>query len=189
LDQHVAVNNLGEISIEIWNVSMVAAASPLHTITFPEDQKVHERSKKALAHRVKCELSCLRLCDSADRLCRLGEDIFTPQQQRIRVKQTDVAPLVTFTFKYRSFGMLLAAVLMPSLTLLFFSDMLKANGIVPAAAGNKRSAATQSVAEDVKPEIIEIEDDAEEIKALEVSFRNHFWVSVVERNRRYCRLG
>jgi len=54
----VAVNNLGEISIEIWKVSMVAA-SPLHAIQFPDDQKVHERSKKALAHRVKCELSCL----------------------------------------------------------------------------------------------------------------------------------
>ncbi|KIM80415.1 hypothetical protein PILCRDRAFT_822544 [Piloderma croceum F 1598] len=137
LDQHVAVNNLGEISIEIWKVSMVAAASPLHAITFPEDQKVHERSKKALAHCVK-----------------LGEDIFAPQQQRVRVQQTDVAPLVTFTFKYRSF------------------EMLKANGIVPTAAGNKRSAATQSAAEDVKPEIIEIEDDAEEIKALEARLNN-----------------
>jgi hypothetical protein len=70
--------------------------------------------------------------------------------------------------------LLLLAVLMPSLTLCFFSEMLKANGIVPAAAGNKRSAATQSAAEDVKPEIIEIEDDAEEVKASEVGFCNRF---------------
>jgi hypothetical protein len=65
--------------------------------------------------------------------------------------------------------LLLLAVLMLSLTLRFFSEMLKANGIVPAAAGNKRSAA-----EDVKPEIIEIEDDAEEIKTSEVGFCNRF---------------
>jgi len=49
----VAMNNLGEISIEIWKVAIVAAVPPAHAIQFPDDQKVHERSKKALAHRVK----------------------------------------------------------------------------------------------------------------------------------------
>lgn len=52
LDQSGASNNLGEIMIEIWRVAPIAstAASRMH---FPEAQKVHERSKKALAHRVK----------------------------------------------------------------------------------------------------------------------------------------
>ena len=58
---------------------------------------------------------------------------------------------------------------MPSLTARFFSEMLKANGIVPAAAGNKRPAATQLTAEDV-----EIEDNADEIKLLEVGFCDRY---------------
>jgi len=78
---------------------------------------------------------------------KLGDDIFTPQKQPLGVKKLDGAPLVTFTFKYRSL------------------DVLKANGIVPAATENKRPAVAQEV-EDVKPETIEIEDE-DEIKALE----------------------
>jgi len=129
LDRQAALTNLGEISVEIWRVAIVPNAVP-HGIQFPEDQKVHEKSKKAMAHRVK-----------------LGDDIFTPQKQPLGVKKLDGAPLVTFTFKYRSL------------------DVLKANGIVPAATENKRPAVAQEV-EDVKPETIEIEDE-DEIKALE----------------------
>jgi len=115
-------------------------------------------------------------------LWRLGDDIFAPQKQPIRVKKADVAPLVTFTFKYRSFGLSLFAVrnVDTIINARFFLEMLKANGIVPIAAENKRSAATQSAVEDVKPEIIDIEDGADEIKALEVSFCASFRVSVVE---------
>jgi hypothetical protein len=52
LDHHGSVNNLGEISIEIWRV-VALNAMVAHAIPFPEEQKVHERSKKALAHCVK----------------------------------------------------------------------------------------------------------------------------------------
>jgi len=136
LDRHVTVNNLGEISIEIWRVSAVAMTQA-HAIQFPEDQKVHERSKKALAHCVK-----------------LGDEIFAPQRQPVQVKKTDIAPLVTFTFKYRSL------------------DMLKANGIVPIAAEHKRQAAAQPELEDTKKEIVETGNDIEEIKALENRLKN-----------------
>jgi len=131
LDRHVTVNNLGEISIEIWRVSAIAVTET-HGIQFPEDQKVHERSKKALAHCVK-----------------LGDEIFAPQRQPVRVRKADIAPLVTFTFKYRSL------------------DMLKANGIVPIVVEHKRPAAAQPEVEDAKKGVIEIENDTEEIKALE----------------------
>lgn len=63
LEQQVAVDNLGEISIEIWRVAIIAA-SQTHGIPFPEDQKVHERSKKALAHRVKWGMSCPQVAPS-----------------------------------------------------------------------------------------------------------------------------
>ena len=72
----MAVNNLGEICIEIWNVSMVATTSP-HAIQFPEDQKVHERSKKALVHRVKCELSYFN-CTNQLTACADLAKIFLP---------------------------------------------------------------------------------------------------------------
>jgi len=56
--------------------------------------------------------------------------------------------------------------------------MLKANGIVPAPAGNKRPVATQLTAEDV-----EIEDNADEIKLLEVGFCDRYLF--VDHNWRY----
>jgi hypothetical protein len=42
-------------------------------------------------------------------LRRLGDEIFAPQRQPVRVRKADIAPLVTFTFKYRSLGVLLPA--------------------------------------------------------------------------------
>jgi len=79
-------SQLGEISIEIWRVAVVSFM-PAHGIYFPEAQKVHEKSKKALAHRVE-----------------LGDEVFAPQTQFSKVAKTDYAPLATFTFKYRSLG-------------------------------------------------------------------------------------
>ena len=52
--------------------------------------------------------------------------------------------------------------------------MLKANGIAPAAGGRKRSAASHTEAGGVKQEIIEIDDEDDEIKTLEVSCRISF---------------
>jgi hypothetical protein len=98
LDQSGASNNLGEIMIEIWRVAPIAstAAGRMH---FPEAQKVHERSKKALAHRVK-----------------LGDEVYAPQKPTLQVKKIDMVPLVTFVFKYRSLDMLRANGIAPTST-------------------------------------------------------------------------
>jgi hypothetical protein len=48
--------NLGEISLKFWKVTLKSACLPLgHQI--PEELKVHERSKKGVPHRVKYVLS------------------------------------------------------------------------------------------------------------------------------------
>lgn len=52
LDQQGTTVNLGEITIEIWRVAAGAAVTS-YSVPIPDAQKVHERSKKALAHRVK----------------------------------------------------------------------------------------------------------------------------------------
>ena len=61
--------------------------------------------------------------------------------------------------------------------------MLKANGIVPTVVEHKRPAAAQPEVEDAKKGIIEIENDTEEIKALEVCIRPSFETSVVNFSR------
>lgn len=43
---------LGEVTIEIWRVAIGDVATT-YNVPLPEQQKIHERSKKALAHRVK----------------------------------------------------------------------------------------------------------------------------------------
>jgi len=98
LDHGATSNNLGEIMIEIWRVTPIAsaAASRMH---FPDAQKVHERSKKALAHRVK-----------------LGDEVYAPQKPTLQVKKIDMVPLVTFVFKYRSLDMLRANGIAPTST-------------------------------------------------------------------------
>lgn len=49
--------------------------------------------------------------------------------------------------------------------------MLKANGVVPTTTSSKRPASAQPAPEEVKPDIIDIEDDdLKEIRTLEVSF-------------------
>jgi len=58
--------------------------------------------------------------------------------------------------------------------------MLKANGIAPISEGQKRPAASQTESVDVKPEIIDIEDGNDEIKALEVSRRFSFGTYVIK---------
>jgi len=64
--------------------------------TFPDEQKVNERSKKALVHRVK-----------------LGEEVQAMQAQVCPCKRLDSEPLVTFVFKYRPLEILKAHGIVP----------------------------------------------------------------------------
>lgn len=49
---HQGASNLGEIAIDIYRVAILSTTEP-KAVELGDDQKVHERSKKALAHRVK----------------------------------------------------------------------------------------------------------------------------------------
>jgi len=130
-NQNASLHALGEISIEIWRVEMGRAISDPNTI-FPEEQKVNERSKKALVHRVK-----------------LGEEVQAMQSPVCPCNKLDLEPAVTFVFKYRPL------------------EMLKANGLVPIVAGQKRRAAADPGEDELKKEGSEVEDDDAEIQALE----------------------
>lgn len=52
LDAQGSTQNLGEISVEIWHAVPIGQGQHMPT-HLNGDQKVHESSKKALAHRIK----------------------------------------------------------------------------------------------------------------------------------------
>jgi len=86
---------LGEIRLEIWSVEI--GEELIVTDVFPGvgKGKIHERSKKAIAHQIK-----------------LGdEQLF--QEPPIGVETTRVAHLATFVFKYRSIDLLRANGIVP----------------------------------------------------------------------------
>jgi len=90
----LASQNLGEINLSIWR-GTIGPPSNFVRDAIPEDQKIHERSKKALVHCVK----------------------FGEEQQVTRPfygsTRLDQAPVATFTFKYRSVDILRANGIMP----------------------------------------------------------------------------
>ncbi|KAF7966197.1 hypothetical protein HWV62_39704 [Athelia sp. TMB] len=96
LDHQGSTANLGEIALEIWRV-IPGAPSDAYNIPIPDVRKVHERSKKALAHRVK-----------------LGDDVFAIQRPAISVRKIDRTPVAKFIFKYRSLDMLKANGIVPA---------------------------------------------------------------------------
>ena len=61
--QIASLHALGEISIEIWRVAIEGTKSDPDT-TFPDEQKVNEREKKALVHRAKFSLKLVSFCTS-----------------------------------------------------------------------------------------------------------------------------
>ncbi|SJL15757.1 uncharacterized protein ARMOST_19262 [Armillaria ostoyae] len=89
------LSELGEISIEIWRVERLARSS-FQSPGFDEVGKIHERSKKAIAHCVKT-----------------GDDITLPKPV-IFDKVKKLSHLVTFIFKYRPLGMLQANDIAPA---------------------------------------------------------------------------
>ncbi|KAK0217651.1 hypothetical protein EDD85DRAFT_1029398 [Armillaria nabsnona] len=89
------LSELGEINIEIWRVERLARL-PFQSPGFDEVGKIHERSKKAIAHCVKT-----------------GDDIPLPKPVTSN-KVKKLSHLVTFIFKYRPLGILQANDIAPA---------------------------------------------------------------------------
>jgi len=86
---HSASQDLGEIVVEIERVKVTGIDNKRQPV--PQEQKVHERSKKATSHRVK-----------------LDDEVTRPHATFRTTQRLDKEPLVTFIFKYRSLEMLQA---------------------------------------------------------------------------------
>jgi len=87
-------NALGDIVIEIWHVTDTGNPPCEYETPMIHEGKVHERSKQALAHRVK-----------------FGKEQPAPPENIVEVNT--VCLLVTFTFKYRSIDILRASGIAP----------------------------------------------------------------------------
>ncbi|GLB40681.1 hypothetical protein LshimejAT787_0805520 [Lyophyllum shimeji] len=83
------IENLGDIVLGISRVEITGETQPKNR-SGHMDWKVHERSKKAMVHRIK-----------------LGEEVQRPDNNRVMSTET-ICTLATFTFKYRSIDVLRA---------------------------------------------------------------------------------
>ncbi|KII84412.1 hypothetical protein PLICRDRAFT_167971 [Plicaturopsis crispa FD-325 SS-3] len=92
-----ALKNVGEIEIKVWRVTKGAVRAASYAAV-PQSEKVHERSKKAMSHRVGFESA------KADR---------PAPATTVDVNYVDKEPLVTFLFKYRSLDQLKANGIIP----------------------------------------------------------------------------
>ncbi|KDQ63542.1 hypothetical protein JAAARDRAFT_189106 [Jaapia argillacea MUCL 33604] len=129
------VNKLGQIELDCWR-AVITGKDLTRTGTARTSQKVHERLKKAGAHRVQ-----------------FGEDM-PCDRKAVKTKRLDKRPFARFIFRYNSL------------------EVLRANGIVPAATGLSASA-------DVKPKKTATTtqstsgySEAERIKALEAELKS-----------------
>ncbi|KAJ7267639.1 hypothetical protein B0H12DRAFT_1098151 [Mycena haematopus] len=84
----LAHKELGLIRVEIWTINM-AGTKPYSKIVAAEESKIHERSKKDSSHQIK-----------------FAEEVVQPPRSAAIVEYLEKSPLVTFTFKYRSIGLL-----------------------------------------------------------------------------------
>ncbi|KAK0214254.1 hypothetical protein EDD85DRAFT_963171 [Armillaria nabsnona] len=88
------LSELGEINIEIWRVERLARL-PFQSPGFDEVGKIHERSKKAIAHCVSEDFLSLLYPVTSNKVKKLSH-------------------LVTFIFKYRPLGILQANDIAPA---------------------------------------------------------------------------
>jgi len=86
---HSASKDLGEIVLQIWRAAVIGVGDCRPKI--PDEQKVHERSKKATSHRVQFDA-----------------EVSTSYRAQLKTRYLDKEPLVTFIFKYRSLEILQA---------------------------------------------------------------------------------
>ncbi|KAJ7141273.1 hypothetical protein C8R44DRAFT_763101, partial [Mycena epipterygia] len=90
--------DVGIIRIEIWTINMTGT-KPYTNLAPHVESKIHERSKKGVAHQIK-----------------FGEPVEQATRSAAIVQYLERSPLVTFTFKYRSLDLLRANGIAPSPT-------------------------------------------------------------------------
>nr|GAT54992.1 predicted protein [Mycena chlorophos] len=88
--------DIGTIKLEIWTINMTGT-KPFSNSAPVADAKVHERSKKGVAHQVK-----------------FGAPVEGNQRSAAVIEYLDTSPLATFTFKYRSMDILRANGIAPT---------------------------------------------------------------------------
>ncbi|KAK2460249.1 hypothetical protein APHAL10511_007638 [Amanita phalloides] len=90
---NTTVSNLGEIKLEVWSI-VIGEKIPVSERTVTSDMKVHERSKKLGAHRVKFDTKTVaptQIC-SATSTSRMATFIFTYRPLDI-LQANGIAPL------------------------------------------------------------------------------------------------
>ena len=123
-------HSIGEIKLVIKRTT-VAKVVPMgkRIISLAPPQKVHERSKKAIAHQVKyvAGLTMYNIKHLIP-MNSYGSEIKKLKKKKYSVKTLE--RLVTFIFKYRPLGMV-KIFPFPNLLLSVWLEMLRANDIVP----------------------------------------------------------
>ncbi|KAJ7467182.1 hypothetical protein FB451DRAFT_1260389 [Mycena latifolia] len=127
--------NLGLIKLEIWRVDVVGGGIASAAIAVPVAHKVHERSKKGMNQQIT-----------------FGAAVEHAQVQSAQIRRIGHAPLMTFSFKYRSL------------------DLLRANGIAPPPQRPEKRKASGSP-EPARTDA-EADADAEEAKKLKERLEN-----------------
>jgi len=89
--------DIGTIKLEVWDVE-ITGTEPCWGLPIPADQKVHERSKKAMTHQIK-----------------FGDPEPCVNQVYVTTKEIGAHPRATFSFKYRSLDVLRANGIVPPL--------------------------------------------------------------------------
>ncbi|KAF7305873.1 hypothetical protein HMN09_00741500 [Mycena chlorophos] len=107
--------DIGTIKLEIWTINMTGT-KPFSNSAPVADAKVHERSKKGVAHQVKFVFL----------LFKFGAPVEGNQRSAAVIEYLDTSPLATFTFRYRSI------------------EILRANGIAPARESTSRTTKRKS---------------------------------------------
>ncbi|EGN98742.1 hypothetical protein SERLA73DRAFT_181362 [Serpula lacrymans var. lacrymans S7.3] len=121
---HSAPKGLGEIQLDFWDVLGSGECPMPDRDVRTGEEKIHERSKKAMTHCVK-----------------FGEARPSASQNVAMVKYLNPKPFATFVFKYRASG------------------MLRANGIIPTRAGEKRPADEEPAVEIIDEVIHDIKNE------------------------------
>ncbi|KAJ7212932.1 hypothetical protein GGX14DRAFT_445696, partial [Mycena pura] len=93
-----AHTDVGHIRVEIWTINVTGNKLYPEDVAPPMESKVHERSKKGVAHQIK-----------------FGEPVVGNSRSAATYDYLETFPLVTFVFKYRSIDILRANGLAPPL--------------------------------------------------------------------------
>jgi hypothetical protein len=113
-----ASQNIGEIALKIWRVTvgrtMDVKHGWRHGKQMEDEQKVHEKSKKATTHRIKyvalrIPIGSLFPPNQSVHLTyphaiRLGKEITGRRRRATTAHDMDSEPICTFIFKYRPLG-------------------------------------------------------------------------------------